>query len=665
MVRRRAPKSSGKSANKPRPVDRSASKVKKWNTVDDIPLDEEDQFYANRDKILLDGGADDSDSDGLEDEVFALKGLDRDIEEENLEDHDYSDEEDPSLSEPGPSKATKTKAKKKEAKGKKAAAPSASSESEESEEESWGQKKSAYYSSNADRIDSEDEEANELEEQEALRLQSKARETLNDDAFGLPDHLDDLEPSRQEEEEEDSSLATHGTAMLDDGPQDPAALLQRLSKTNPEALALAADWKDTANNLTRIKQMLEDLEEREPDSQQLGRLHFYYQGLLTYATTLAFYLHMRASKKYAQRPELLRNHPILARLLSLKDSLATLQELGFDEEEADDEEDEEDDLMLEAQSLWKLGQEEGLDKDELRELLLDALSGQKVGVTESDEDEDVEVAAPSPKKHKTSSSRDGKPSKSSKNSAKPVFDLVEPQFVSSKTSSSSSATPNHADAYGENVSLQSHDAADKSARRKSLRFHTSKIENASNRRNNARTAVGGDDDLPYRDRKKEQEMKLARAKKMGQGGADLDDMEVDAATPGQKRQREEADDGSEEEAEAGNGYYDLVKKKKKEMKEEKKFEYEAARAAARPDLDGDSADGPRSLTRSILKNKGLTPRRGKDVRNPRVKKKHKYEQAKKKVASQKAVYKGGLSQTGHYEGERSGISKVRKGVALG
>lgn len=170
--------------------------------------------YANRDKILLDGGADDSDSDGLEDEVFALKGLDRDIEEENLEDHDYSDEEDPSLSEPGPSKATKTKAKKKEAKGKKAAAPSASSESEESEEESWGQKKSAYYSSNADRIDSEDEEANELEEQEALRLQSKARETLNDDAFGLPDHLDDLEPSRQEEEEEDSLVNfTESTAL--------------------------------------------------------------------------------------------------------------------------------------------------------------------------------------------------------------------------------------------------------------------------------------------------------------------------------------------------------------------------------------------------------------------------------------------------------------------
>ena len=76
--------------------------------------------------------------------------------------------------------------------------------------------------------------------------------------------------------------------------------------------------------------------------------------------------------------------------------------------------------------------------------------------------------------------------------------------------------------------------------------------------------------------------------------------------------------------------------------------------------------GPRSLTRAILKNRGLTPKRPKVVRNPRVKKRQKFEKVKRTVASQKAVYKGGLSKTkGRYEGEKSGISKVIKSVRLG
>jgi U3 small nucleolar RNA-associated protein 3 len=75
--------------------------------------------------------------------------------------------------------------------------------------------------------------------------------------------------------------------------------------------------------------------------------------------------------------------------------------------------------------------------------------------------------------------------------------------------------------------------------------------------------------------------------------------------------------------------------------------------------------GPRSLTRAILANKGLTPHRPKAVRNPRVKKRQKFEQAKKKLSSQKAVFKGGLAESGgRYDGEKSGISKVVKSVRL-
>ncbi|THH09530.1 hypothetical protein EW145_g1943 [Phellinidium pouzarii] len=82
------------------------------------------------------------------------------------------------------------------------------------------------------------------------------------------------------------------------------------------------------------------------------------------------------------------------------------------------------------------------------------------------------------------------------------------------------------------------------------------------------------------------------------------------------------------------------------------------------DFDDDSASGQRSITRAILANKGLTPKRGKSVRNPRVKKRQKFEKAKRKLSSQKAVYKGGISETGRYDGEKSGISKVVKSIKM-
>lgn len=90
--------------------------------------------------------------------------------------------------------------------------------------------------------------------------------------------------------------------------------------------------------------------------------------------------------------------------------------------------------------------------------------------------------------------------------------------------------------------------------------------------------------------------------------------------------------------------------------------------AHRIDVDVDPSDdtsGPRSLTRAILKNRGLTPHRSKSVRNPRVKKRQRYDKAQKKLASQRAVYKGGIGDVNKYSGEQSGITKVVKSVRFG
>ena len=210
MVRRRKSRSKDLRTG-PRPFDKRDGKIKRWNTLEDIPMDEEDQcalafcphglpnvkpclVHASKDRILLEGEGTGADDDGDEEEVFALKGIpssESDEDEEDVYEEGDDDEDQPHP----PARVRKG--------GKAKAKPPPESDEEEEEqgneeEEGWGHKKSAYYSSNAAELDSDDEEANELEEQEARRIQVKARDTMLDDDFGLADlDLDDAEETEE------------------------------------------------------------------------------------------------------------------------------------------------------------------------------------------------------------------------------------------------------------------------------------------------------------------------------------------------------------------------------------------------------------------------------------------------------------------------------------
>ena len=177
---------------------------------------------------------------------------------------------------------------------------------------------------------------------------------------------------------------------------------------------------------------------------------------------------------------------------------------------------------------------------------------------------------PPKKKRKTST-----PSKSV-----PVFDLEEPTYVppKSRVPPRTSVSAGE-DVFGDAVVLGAADAADKKARGRTLRFHTSRIESASARRQGARKALGGDDDVPYRERRKQKDARAqreAQAGMRGQGGDDLDDAQPTRGAP-------EVDvNGDEESAEEdADGYYSLVQKRKRERKESKKTAYETAKAENR------------------------------------------------------------------------------------
>ena len=306
------------------------------------------------------------------------------------------------------------------------------------------------------------------------------------------------------------------------------------------------------------------------------------EALITYATTLAFYLYLRASEYYSQRPELLRSHPIFARLLQLKQALATLEELDFHLSESDSE------IGDDIEEEDSLGSEEEMDGLTLSkryrkgaQLAFDDLAGLL---------REAEEAVASVKTQKmakpTTLPRPPKqpPKKKRKiSTAATIFDLEEPTYVSSKPRTSTfTPTSGEDDAFGDAMVLGSADAADKKGRRHTLRFHTSKIESASARRQGARLSLGGDDDVPYRERRKEKEARAqreAQAGKRGQGGDDLDGAGPESPVRATDKVNVDEDDESAEES--VGGYYSLVQSQKREQKESKKLAYEAVKATIR------------------------------------------------------------------------------------
>ena len=214
--------------------------------------------------------------------------------------------------------------------------------------------------------------------------------------------------------------------------------------------------------------------------------------------------------------------------------------------------------------------------------------------------------------------------------------------------------------FGEETSLTPQEAEEKAKRKKSLRFYTSQIAQKSNKREAAGRDAGGDADLPYRERFRDKQARLNaeaenRAKKRGDAHIQLGDESDEEDRRAAREIRGDAGPDSEDD------YYDMVaaraNKRKADKQELAQAHAEAARSGGRVEVqEGVGPDGKRKISYAIEKNKGLTPKRNKDVRNPRVKKRKKFEEKKKKLGSIRPVYKGGEGRGG-YGGELTGIKK--------
>lgn len=220
--------------------------------------------------------------------------------------------------------------------------------------------------------------------------------------------------------------------------------------------------------------------------------------------------------------------------------------------------------------------------------------------------------------------------------------------------------------FGEQTFLTAREASEKAKSKKSLRFYTSQIAQKSQKRDNAGRDAGGDNDVPYRERLRDRQERLnveaeSRGKKTKNDkknaalGGDSDEEDRRIATELR---------GSPDEED----YYAQISAQSA-LKKAQKLAHASSisgppSAHPRPEDPITHADGKRAITYAIEKNKGLAPRRKKDVRNPRVKKRRKFEAKTKKLASVRQVYRGGEGKGG-YEGEKTGIKMgVVRGVKL-
>lgn len=211
--------------------------------------------------------------------------------------------------------------------------------------------------------------------------------------------------------------------------------------------------------------------------------------------------------------------------------------------------------------------------------------------------------------------------------------------------------------FGEEESMDAKAAEEKAKRKKSLKFYTSQIAQKANRRADAGRGAGGDEDLPYRERLRDRQARLnLEAEKRGKK---LDEYGRGAALGGESDDDDQAavaDEVRDDEDE----YYNMVAQTSKKRKDDKETKYAAITEAKKAgklarvvEVENDE-DGKRAIGYVIEKNKGLAPKRKKEVRNPRVKKRMKYDEKKKKLGSMRAVYKGG-EEKGGYGGEKTGI----------
>ncbi|KAL7784246.1 Sas10 C-terminal domain-containing protein [Trichoderma afarasin] len=596
----RAAESSG-----PKELDPADARLR-VNTYEDV-ANSEDEFFMNRDTIMLDDEPNMKRRRKGEEEI--------DFSDEEVLAYEDSDSE----KKPRPSKS-----KRKAAAGQDDSEDEENgAEGEDGEEEGWwGASKKEYY--NADNIETE---ADALEEEtEAKRLQQKKLSKMAEEDFIFDG--DEWLAAEQEEQESAETVTEvlKEVEITDDmGPEE---RLKLLSARYPEFDYLVKDFQELQPQLEILR-----ADAKASTGKSLAAIKYWVLGC--YVASLASYLAILTSPARdavkAQKtidPAELRDHDVMETLVQCREAWERVKDM---------------------RSLSTADASLAQDID---------------SIPEADDYESIVQTKKKAKKAKKAKESAASAASKAKKLAKAkaieetVADLYDlPINTKSKAKSKDKALHAQDDDssdFGEEETLDARAAADKAARKKSLKFYTSQIVQKANRRAGAGRDAGGDMDIPHRERLRDRQARLLaeaekrgkRDSKMGAALGEGDSDEEDSKTANALR-----DDEDE--------YYDMVAHGSKAKKDDKAAKYAAYAAASKADRVVETEvigeDGKRKITYAIQKNKGLAPRRSKDVRNPRVKRRKQFEAKQKKLKSMKPVWQGGEPKGG-YRGEVSGIN---------
>ncbi|KAH3680934.1 hypothetical protein WICMUC_000077 [Wickerhamomyces mucosus] len=582
------------------------------STEQDFGLNEVDAFHADRDKILLDQTISRSskskynNNDDDDDSNEEVLNIDEEIDEDSESEHQYNgpsidqDEEDAEYFRKGDQ----------------------DDEDDEENEGAWGDRKSTYYGAD----DLQDEESAKQIEEEALRQQKKHLQELNIDDY-VDEELDE-EWSKNAKihdfGESDKSIKDDlKTQSLQDITNlDINARSKFLSSLHPEYIPLSKE-------LTKLSPILNDLKIHQNDN-EVSNVKFL--ALSSYLSAITSYFAIFLTFAKDDEPFSMKEHPVMESILSTKEVWRQANELLDIEETEGNDNDDNDDNEIENETQG-FDREESLeagevsnedDFDSAEENIEDEEDENEEDEEDEEEESDIEIDISKPR----------------------VFKKSKPSLIEDF-------------AEGE---IHDVDAEEKRARKKTLRFYTSKIDQQSKKKDERYT---GDLDIPYKERLFERQQRLIEeARKRGlkdDNGVDLDNEDDDDDNESRKRAREIND-------EFDQSYYDTIKTSNTDKKLKRKEAHDSAIKAAKEGKlaelqENIGEDGKRAINYQILKNKGLTPHRKKENRNSRVKKRLKYEKAQKKLKSVRSVYSAPSS--GAYEGEKTGIKKnLSKSIKL-
>ncbi|KAJ5166788.1 uncharacterized protein N7482_005569 [Penicillium canariense] len=603
-----------------RPAQKEDAPMRTKFSIEERFEDSEDEFQAGRDQVLLEEApeakrrrrvAEDEELlQPSDEEILGYDSVDEDDDELDDEEDNNEDDDEDDMGKP------------KKGRG---------AESDEDEEgiAAWGSSKKDLY--NADQIETEIDALEE--EQEAKRLQQKQLQAMNEADFGF-DESEWMETGKgADDEAEDAGVVTEVLPQVEiTEDMDDDEKRRILSSRYPEFEPLAKEFANLEpvykDLQTAASKASSTLNEASNDPQPAPVAVVKLRALSTYLGTISLYFMLLASSsdgtdnplwemvKDLEVPEIIEAVHKPVKTAKTESTKTEKQPKKIKE-------------VKEAPQKNKLSRAERA--AETARVEAEARRAERLRQTEADlADLDDLVTAPTQKRK------------------------VKKTKTSSKDEDESD--------FGDENALTAREAEEKAKQKRSLRFYTSQLAQKSNKRHNAGRDAGGDADIPHRERLKDRQARLnAEAEKRGRQRPDVGQELGGDSDEEDHRVRKELRKGDNQSGSDEDEYYDMVAARSKQRKDDKQARAEAHAAAAREGgyvqvQEAVGADGKRAITYQIEKNKGLTPKRNKDVRNPRVKKRKKYEEKKKKLGSIRQIYKGGEGRGG-YGGELTGIKK--------